>query len=228
MRESSWTAIIPWPMGAAAQQVRRGAREVGADAAGVGEAVGDSEAEEGAEERDAEPLVDRRVAEERPRFRRGDREDAAQAGQRGADNARRASAAVFGTDAFHHRRDGVTAVSHISARDAGGELLVENLPGDGVGQRPFQSIANLDAGDALLEEEKKNRSIVASLPPHFPRLGSADGEVFDVASRSLGKDDDGDLVGRFFLESGQTGTDARRVRERHHLREIVDGAGQPR
>src|ERR1043165_5325760 len=46
----------------AAQQVRCGACEIGADAAGVGDAVGDSEADQGCEKGDADALVGGGVA----------------------------------------------------------------------------------------------------------------------------------------------------------------------
>jgi len=125
------------------------------------------------------------------------------------------------------QRDGVIdSLRHISLRDVGRQLLVENLTRDCIRQCAFQSVANFEARNALFEKQKEDRSVVASLPADLPGLGRADREAFDVVGGSFREDHDRDLIRRFFFEACQGRVDARGVGGQHHASEIVDVAGQ--
>src|SRR3990167_5312842 len=80
--------------------------------------------------------------------------------------------------------------------------FLDDALGDGVGQRAFQAVANLDAQRAVVLRYQQQGAVVHALAPQFPLLGHTDGILLDGFRLGGRHDQHGDLAAFLPFEGG--------------------------
>jgi hypothetical protein len=105
--------------------------------------------------------------------------------------------------------------------------LVDDAIRDRIGQRAFQSVADLDAHTAVVFRNQQDRAVVDPLAPQFPLVGHADAVLLDFFGLRRRHHQHGNLAALLRLELRKPGLDLIDRPARQGTREVHD-AGRER
>lgn len=118
-----------------------------------------------------------------------------------------AAAAVFAAGGGDHGvHAGGEAGVEIAAAEVRGDFVLDDLLGEGVGQRAFEAIAGGDAKAALGGEDEKDRAVALALRAGMPRFENAHGVILERGvGLHLRENRDEKLAGGVALELRELG-----------------------
>ncbi len=91
-----------------------------------------------------------------------------------------AASLVLATDRFDHAPDaGDDAAVEVAQPEVGDDLVVDDPPGEQVGEAAFEPVADLDAHLALLFRHQQQGAVVLALLSQSPGSGHFQGVVFE-------------------------------------------------
>ena len=110
------------------------------------------------------------------------------------------------TDEPHQRVDAdVDATVKVAILETGRDDLADHSLGGGVVDRAFETVTDLDAQLAVLFGNQQQRAVIHPASAEFPRLGDAQGVLFDALRSHCRHDQHGDLRTFLAFEVGQFG-----------------------
>ena len=117
---------------------------------------------------------------------------------------------------------------HVAGLEARGDFVVDDAPGEQVGEPPFEAVADFDAYYAFLAGHQQQHTIVVLLLAEAPGAGDAQGIILEGLTLKRRYGENGNLGRIALLHFPEGPLQAQLGLGRDHPRQVVDMPAQRR